>query len=154
MIFSFLKDSGLRKKVTRIFKFGTVGVSGVAVNSGFLYLLTENYDLDYKLSSIVAIELSIINNYFWNSFWTWSDKKTNGLKPFLNRFMKFQVSTAFIAVINYVILVGCTELLHIPYMYSNLIGILIGSTLNFLVGHFWIFRDTTESEDLGVSGEE
>jgi dolichol-phosphate mannosyltransferase len=135
----FEKNPRLLSRLLRIFKFGTVGASGVVVNSGVLFFLTEKFNFDYRISALAAIELSIINNFIWNTLWTWSDKKTSDYEQFLKRLLKFQLSTSIIAIVNYALLIGLTELLHIPYQISNLTGIAVGSTLNFLIGHFWIF---------------
>ncbi|HEX2956508.1 MAG TPA: GtrA family protein, partial [Chitinispirillaceae bacterium] len=94
----------------------------------------------FIVSTLVFLELSIINNFIWNYLWTWSDKKESGLNSFINRFIKFQISTISVAIINYGVLIGCTEWLKIPYMYSNIAGIAIGSLLNFFTGHFWVFK--------------
>ena len=134
------KHSELLRRAWRVFKFGTVGVSGVIVNSGLLFLLTEKSNLDYKISAIIAIEISITNNFLWNTLWTWSDKKVSSQKTTFDRFLKFQISAALIALTNYGALIGFTELLHFPYLLSNIIGIGIGSSLNFFIGHFWVFR--------------
>ncbi len=133
------KNPKLQSRLLRIFKFGTVGVSGVVVNSGILFFLTENCHFDYRISALIAIELSIINNFVWNTWWTWSDKKASDYEQFIKRLFKFQLSTSIVAIVNYALLIGLTELFHIPYLISNLTGIAIGSTLNFLIGHFWIF---------------
>lgn len=129
----------LQNRLLRIIKFGTVGASGVLVNSGILFFLTEKCQFDYRISALAAIEISIINNFIWNTWWTWSDKKVSDYDQFFKRLFKFQFSTSIIAIVNYALLVGLTELLHIPYLISNFTGIAVGSTLNFLIGHFWVF---------------
>jgi dolichol-phosphate mannosyltransferase len=131
----------LKKPAKRAFKFGSVGVSGVIVNTSILYVFTEQFGLDYRISSLIAIELSIINNFIWNSLWTWSDKKATSNRNLSKRFVKFHLSSALTAfVINYGLLIILTELFHIPYQLSNLVGIAFGSLLNFFFSHFWVFR--------------
>lgn len=143
-----LKKSLVFNNLFRIFKFGTVGVSGVGVNAGTLYFFTDTCKLDYRISSLLAIELSIVNNFIWNYLWTWSDKKGSGMNSFFRYFIKFQISTTSVAIINYGVLVGCTEWFKIPYMYSNIAGIIIGSIVNFLTGHFWVFKEKRIKNEL------
>lgn len=148
-MFSTLKsnNSEFLRRALRIWKFGTVGLMGVIVNAGILFLLTEKLNINYKFSALISIELSIINNFYWNTLWTWSDKKDSCQKTVFTRFVKFQVSSLFSAyVVNYSILVGLTELAHFPYLYSNMIGIVVGSFLNFIFGHFWVYRRVNTSE--------
>jgi len=134
-------SSVFKQTILRAFKFSSVGFSGVIVNTGILYLLTEHCGLDYRISSLLAIELSIINNFIWNSLWTWSDNKATSNRNLSKRFIKFHISSVFTAfVVNYGSLILLTELFHIQYQISNLIGIALGSLLNFFFSHFWVFR--------------
>ena len=122
-------------------KFGIVGISGVFINSGLLIIFTELLKVDYRISSLTAIEVSILNNFLWNSKWTWKDNKTYGYKNGIQRLLKFHTSciiTAFF--INFGLLVILTELFHIPYWFSNIVGIAIGSIINYFVSHSWVFR--------------
>ncbi len=60
----------------RLIKFSVVGASGVAVNMGLLYALTRFMGIHYILSSILAIEVSILTNFILNDIWTWRDRRT------------------------------------------------------------------------------
>jgi dolichol-phosphate mannosyltransferase len=138
---SSLSHPQLIQQSIRILKFGTVGLSGVIVNSGFLFLLTEKLKFDYRISALFAIELSILNNFILNACWTWADKRATNHKLLLIRFLKFQLSTSVVAIINYGLLITLTEFFHIHYFLSNFAGIAIGSLLNFIIGHFWVFSN-------------
>ena len=50
----------------RVFKFGIVGISGIMVNLGILYLMVEFFAMNKDLASPIAIEFSILNNFIWN----------------------------------------------------------------------------------------
>jgi len=135
----------------RAFKFGSVGVSGVIVNTSILYFFTEQCGLDYRISSLIAIELSIINNFVWNSLWTWADKKVTSKRNWSKRFIKFHLSSALTAfVVNYGLLILFTEVFHLQYQLSNLIGIATGSLLNFFFSHFWVFRHKTTTTTMAT----
>jgi dolichol-phosphate mannosyltransferase len=127
----------------RIVKFAIVGGSGVLVNMGILYLLTELFHIKYFLSSIFAIELSIISNFLLNDLWTWSERKK---KKFYRRLIQYHISagiTAFLA--NWLLLVFLTEVIGIYYMISNLIGIGVGMLSNFILNDLWTFRQTDKT---------
>ena len=69
--------------VLRFLRFGLVGASGVVVNMAALIFLTEKLKINYAVSSLAAIELSILSNFALNNAWTWADRRT---KPFrMNR---------------------------------------------------------------------
>lgn len=129
------------KKYTRIIKFLSVGLSGVIVNLGSLYILKEFLKLNYLVAGVIAIELSIINNFILNSFWTWKDRLIPSLKIFLLRFIKFNISTGLsIMIINSGLLWILTEYFGIYYIISQSIGIIAGTIINFLLYHFWVFK--------------
>lgn len=132
----------------RFVKFGLVGGSGVVVNVGLLHAFTAYAKMDYRIASIVAIECAVVNNFLWNYFWTWHDRRTGSKRSFAYMLFKFHLSSGFTAlIVNWGLLVLLTEVLrvnyHIPgvpnYHISNLIGIGFGAVVNFFIGHFWVF---------------
>ena len=129
-------------------KFGIVGGSGVVVNVGLLHVFTAYAKMDYRVASIAAIECAVVNNFLWNYFWTWHDRKAGSKRSFAYMLLKFHLSSGFTAlIVNWGLLVLLTEALHIDYHIpgvpnyhiSNLIGIGFGAVANFFVGHFWVF---------------
>ncbi|MFP4416307.1 MAG: GtrA family protein [Fibrobacterota bacterium] len=129
----------------KFIKFGLVGGSGVFVNAGVLYMLTDIAGLDYRLSGIIAIEIAIINNFLWNYNWTWSERRHTSFSGAIGAFARFNVSSGLTAlIVNWGFLVLLTELAGIHYQISNLIGIAFGTIVNFLVSHFWAFAATAE----------
>jgi len=128
----------------RAIKFCLVGASGVAVNMGVFYFFNENTAIAYQLSSIIAIEVSIINNFFWNNLWTWKDRATDDLREKKVRFFKYHLVTGFSALINYGILILLVELLGFDKYLSNLVGILVAMGINFIVNHKWTFKKNEE----------
>lgn len=134
----------------KILKFGIVGGSGVVVNMGLLYILTAYFHIDYKIASIFAIEMSIITNFLLNNYWTWQDQRD---KNFWLKMMQYHISVGIAAILaNWLLLIFLTEVVGIYYMISNLIGIAVGTALNFVINDLWTFRtgkkrDVSESAD-------
>jgi len=123
----------------RIIKFGIVGASGVVVNMGALYLLTELGRIPYFIASVIATELSIVSNFFINLLWTWSDRSGEG--TFWGKLVRYHIgagATAFLG--NYLILILLTEFFGMHYLISNLIGIGVGTFANYLINDLWTFR--------------
>src|SRR3972149_2993332 len=54
-------------------KYYAVGATGIFVNLGLLYYLTEYVGLWYFLSYALAISVSITSNFILNKFWTFRD---------------------------------------------------------------------------------
>jgi dolichol-phosphate mannosyltransferase len=122
----------------RFLKFAVVGISGLVVNMTMLYILTEYFHILYIISSIMAIEISIISNFFLNDLWTWRDRTK---KTFLQRFTQYHVSVGLTAILaNWFILLILTEFFNIYYLISNLIGIAVGTFANFILNDLWTFQ--------------
>ena len=120
----------------RYFKFGTVGFSGVIVNVGLLYILTES-GIVYYISAVISIELSIINNFIWNDLWTWKDRIK---KKWIIRLIEFH-SVSFVAkLFNLAVLITLTEVFGIYYIFSSLCGIIVGTIINFVLNNIWTFK--------------
>lgn len=123
----------------RILKFGVVGVSGIGVNMGSLYLLTEFARIPYFIGSLIAIELSIISNFWLNHLWTWRDRMDTG--SFWGKIVRYHIGSGLTAILgNYLILIAFTELFHINYLISNLVGIGVGTLGNFVLNDLWTFK--------------
>jgi dolichol-phosphate mannosyltransferase len=123
----------------RLAKFGIVGASGVVVNVGCLYLLTEFARIPYFIASIIAIELSIISNFTINLLWTWRDRSEEG--TLWRKIVRYHIGSGATAILgNYLILIALTEFFGMHYMISNLIGIAVGTFSNFLISDLWTFK--------------
>ena len=117
----------------RVFKFGIVGLFGIVVNLGVLYLLVSFSNLDKDLASPMAIELSILNNFIWNDFWTFKAGPSHKLSNRWHRLVSFHAVSVGGLVINMGILYLLTSVGGVYYLISNLIGIMVGFGWNFMV---------------------
>jgi dolichol-phosphate mannosyltransferase len=117
----------------KILRFAVVGCTGIVVNMVLLWFLTGVAGIYYLVSSIIAIEASILNNFFWNDRWTFGDDPGHRTRPALHRFFHFQWVSIFGAAINWFVLYVLTEFGGIYYLVSNLAGILAGFIWNYLV---------------------
>jgi len=129
----------------RFIKFGIVGGSGIFINMGFLWFFTEIVGLYYLISSVLAIALAMISNFIWNDLWTWRDRGEPGFKAYLTRMAKFILVSSIAAYIgNLGVLWILTHFFDVHYLISNLIGIAIGTILNYSVNNFWTFKSYNE----------
>jgi dolichol-phosphate mannosyltransferase len=121
-----------------LLKFAAVGISGVGVNSFFLWFFTDVAKIHYMISSPMAVELAVLSNFLLNNYWTFRD--ADNRSSFAARMLKFHVTAAGGFVINYLFLVGLTELAGMYYLLSNLVGILAGFLWNYAVNVKWTWR--------------
>ncbi len=136
--FARLKDQFRdREEWIRFLRFGVVGISGVGVNQGMLYLLFEFVHLPFYLSSFLAIETSIVTNFLLNDNWTWRKKRSGRV---LIRLLRYNISAAFSSIfITMSALLFFKEWVGIPYLIANLLGIGFGMISNFLVNSAWTY---------------
>lgn len=124
-------------------KFALVGISGIIVNQGMLALQVDALQIDLKIAGLIAIELSILNNFFLNNIWTWKDRKKHS---FGKRLLRYHMVTALSGGINYITLLFLTSYFGMHYLAANLIGIGIGMIINFALNHLWTFQKNEMSD--------
>jgi len=129
--------SGTRGAAGRFARFAVIGLSGVVVNMGVLVALTDGLGIAYALSSLFAIEISILSNFALNNSWTWADRSES---PLLRRLLKYHAAAGLTALaVNWLLLVFLTRAFSIDYRLSNFVGIAAGVAVNFLLNHYWTF---------------
>ena len=143
--------TGLQAGAMRFLKFALVGLSGVLVNEGLLWLLTENFGLYYLLSAAIAVETAIITNFILNDICTFRDRRTPGNRSLLGRGLKFNLVSLGGLGINIAILWTVTEVVGISYLISNLIGIAGATLWNFTINTLWTWRVKPYSEPVSGS---
>ena len=132
----------MRRKgeLTRFLKYCLVGASGVLVNMGLLWLLTEFGGLYYLVSAAFSIETSIITNFALNDYFTFPDRRGQGAVNFFTRLGKFNlVSLAGLAV-NMTVLWTLTSVFGVHYLLSNLCGIALAMLWNYVVNSWWTWK--------------
>jgi dolichol-phosphate mannosyltransferase len=92
---------------SHFFKFCVVGTTGVLVDMGLLYLLSDPRTLGWGLtrSKILAAETAIISNFFLNDLWTFNDvARQSGVWPRMRRLLGFNAICLVGVVLNVILL--------------------------------------------------
>ena len=118
-------------------KYYSVGASGVLVNLGILYALTDFAGFWYFASQVIAISVSISSNFLFNRFWTFSGSIENQRNSIM--YVKFLI----VSLIGMGIQLGITSALvegaAVYYMYAAGVGIAIPGAINYVVNRRWTF---------------
>ena len=132
----------MRRKgeLARIAKFMLVGLSGVGVNMGLLWLFTEVVGYHYLVSAAIGIETSIVSNFLLNNYFTFNDRNRPGAGNFFRRLVKFNTISLGPVVVNLAILLALTEGADFYYLVSNIFGIAAAIAWNFLANNWWTWR--------------
>jgi dolichol-phosphate mannosyltransferase len=133
-LYSFVNHrSAAWREWKRIFKFGIVGIFGIVVNLGILYLLVEFFAMNKDLASPIAIEIAILNNFVWNDLWTFDSVKNRKVSGRWHRLVAFNIVSVGGAAINYGIFLVLTSWFSVYYLAAQFIGILVAFVWNFLI---------------------
>lgn len=134
-------DSGRLKE---FLKFGIVGGSGVLVNMGLLYLLTRQFSIRLEIASPIAIEISILTNFLLNNIWTFRKRETH--VPFFSRLFRYHLVTGLAGIVNYLILLLLVKQFGMNEFLSNLIGIAVGTIINYSLNSAWTWNVRTSKK--------
>jgi len=131
------RGSRLSRFAKQAAKYYAVGASGVLVNLGLLFYLTEYVGLWYFLSYTLAISASITSNFILNKFWTFRDSINS------QRTIVMYVKFASVSFLGMGIQLGSVyflvESLSVYYMLAALISISIAGAINFIINRSWTF---------------
>ena len=120
-------------------KFGIVGASGVLVNlasfTAFLQVGMNKY-----LASPIAIEVSIITNFIFNNYWTFSQRDMNDKVHI--RGLKFNVVSFVALAVSYstFLLLSALDPSGIPQVHQA-IGIIPATIINYFLNSYWTFKE-------------
>jgi dolichol-phosphate mannosyltransferase len=121
--------------VNRFIRYAVVGLSGVIVDMGLLYVLSDPTMLGWGLtrSKLIASQMAILNNFIWNDAWTFHDlsAQQRGLKARLRRLGKFQLICLAGIAINATLLNLQFNLLGINRYVANAVAIAAVTGWNF-----------------------
>lgn len=118
--------------------FCVVGGSGVLINTGLLLLLSRVAGLRLEFASPLAIEGAILWNYALNDRWTFRLRATQSSS--VGRLLRFHLVSAASALINYGLLLVLVRTAGMRDLVANLIGIAVGTFINYGANSLWTWR--------------
>ena len=120
-------------------KFCTVGASGVLINMGLYIALTRLLGVLMFLSLPIAIETSILSNFFLNNIWTFN--KRNTISKWQKRILSFHIIAGMAGIINYLIFFTLVMFFGVWDIWANLIGIATGTLTNYYLNSIWTWKE-------------
>lgn len=121
--------------VGRFIRFALVGVSGLVVDMGMLYLLHGVWGLGLTRSAIAAAELAILNNFVWNDLWTFGDiaSEQRDWSKVMKRLTKFNLICLMGLILKVLMLNVLFNGLHLNAYLANFLAIALVTLWNFWV---------------------
>jgi len=129
----------------RFIRFGTVGLSGTVVNVAVLYvnqsfILADVYPVEKRLqlSLGIAIFIATLNNFLWNRWWTWSDRKRMTKSGFFTQMGQYYLACGVAIFLQYLITMLLSQFVH--YIIANIISIVLSAIFVYILNDVWTFR--------------
>lgn len=135
--------SYVSRRRTTIGKFLIVSGSAVALNLLLLHLMVRYLGFDTplleNLANAVAMEVSIMYNFFMSRAITWGDRhKERGRRLFI-QMVKFHL-TIGVTILFRLALFPALQYFGVTYMYNAAIGISLAAIFNFAIYDALIFK--------------
>ncbi len=135
------------KRSARTARFLAIGWLGFFVQTVTLACLTSVARWSWLPATCVAVEASIVHNYFWHETWTWKDRvAAMTIASRCVRFARYNVATGLVAIGGNVVLTALyLALLHSPAIVANTLAVATLTIVNFFVADRWIFKSQVAS---------
>jgi putative flippase GtrA len=122
-------------------KFYAVGGIGIGVQLAALVWFRSALLLDYRLSTVLAVETAVIHNFLWHEHVTWADRKGLRASHWSTRFVKFNLSNGLLSIVgNLIVMQALVSGLGMNYVVANVMTIAACSALNFLISDKFVFH--------------
>ena len=129
----------------RFWKFALVGASGVLVNMVTLIVLAEYFHAHKVIAWMFAVGLSILSNFLLNNAFTWRDvRHSSRIHFFLRGVLAYPVAVMGIGA-NFAVWYPLVKYVSDDFPYYalfNLLGIIAGTSVNFILSSRLVFRPT------------
>ena len=123
--------------MTRFVKFNAVGVLGVAVQLGTLWLLTDVAAVHYLIATPVAVMFAVVHNFVWHRLWTWKDRDVD----VSGACARFLLANGFVSLAgNLGVMMALVSGAHLQPLAANAVAIVTSGLLNFWLGDAVVFR--------------
>ena len=116
-------------------RFNVVGVLGFALQSAALFILTHNaHPTGYLVATVAAVELAVLNNFFWHQRWTWKDRPSATGAETLRRLVKFNITNGAVSITGNLIFMSIlVGRLGLPIAGANVCSVAACSICNFFL---------------------
>ncbi len=129
---------GIRKPHNwkQLVRFVTVGASGYVVNLGVFAVCVQLLGIDYRLGSVAAFIVSVVNNFWLNRHWTFDARHAH---PMFQAVRFFTVSLVAYGV-QLLVLISLVEGPGLSKVMAQAIAIVTATPLSFLGQKLWSFK--------------
>jgi putative flippase GtrA len=132
--------------LTRFLRFNLVGLLGIAVQLATLALLNRAIPRRYLVTSTLAVELTLLHNFFWHLRFTWPATSRRACET-LTQLLRFHLSNGLLSLLgNLALMRAFVRSAHMPVLLANALTIACCGLANFVLAHHWVFPQTTHAQ--------
>jgi len=129
----------------RLFRFGIVGLSGTVVNLAVISLLIHAYQVPAVLADAIAIEVSIISNFFCNHYYTFrrsagKESRHDTMASVMRKLWRFNLVALGGAAISFSVFTLCYKWGGFPYYLADILGIGVAMSWNYILSVKLVWR--------------
>lgn len=117
-------------------RFGAVGASGYVVNLIVFAICVHPLAINYRVASVIAFLVAVMNNFWWNRHWTFAAKQAHAFKQAMKFFVVSLVAFGF----SYVVLVSLVDGAGLDKVVAQAIAVFCAMPLSFIGQKLWSFK--------------
>ncbi|MHB8613497.1 MAG: GtrA family protein, partial [Candidatus Dormibacteraceae bacterium] len=126
-----------RSKVSTAWRFAAVGTAGLAVNQALLWVLADGLHIHYLIGAAMASQGSTVFNFAWLEAWVFGKRASS--RGRLLRFIAFDLINSSSLAIRLPVMFVLTSGLHVHYLVSNVVALILTTLLRFLIADSFIW---------------
>jgi dolichol-phosphate mannosyltransferase len=126
--------------IRRLVRFCIVGLSGTVVNLAALSVLVTIFHISAFPADAIAIETSIVSNFFFNYNYTFHSQVKETRLTLLTKLVKFNVSALGGALISFALFTSLYSYAHWQYYTADIIGIIVSTGWNYWISTRLIWK--------------
>lgn len=128
----------------RLIKFLICGAITAAFNVALIAFIIEKLHLTQPLmrniANLISIEISMLFSFWIYRTWVWSDSHSTLKSVIYQQMPRYHLSCGFSVVARSLLIFPLLDWVGIGYVINTLIGIAIGSTINYVANDRWVFK--------------
>lgn len=121
----------VRAHVSTAWRFAVVGMAGLGVNQVLLWLLADGLHIHYLVGAAMASQGSTAFNFAWLEAWVFGKRASS--RGRLLRFLAFDLINSSSLAVRLPVMFVLTSGLHIHYLVSNAVALVLTTVLRFLI---------------------
>lgn len=129
---------------SKVFRFLVCGAISAIFNVLVLVAIIEVFGIKTpslrNLANIISIEISLIFSFFVYQSWVWPTKRSTIQEMVLRQMPIYHLSVATSIAGRSLIVFPVLDWLGVHYIINSLIGILLGSIVNYKISDKWVFN--------------